>query len=447
MFKIRWWGDGDLQEKRFFWDPATGEQLNSRLFDSNFSDHIYGWHYLRPIPQGILLSGLIAVLWFGLMISGLWLNRKKMKSQFLTWRQQRNERSYKSWLHTMIATVTLPFHVIYSVTGAFLGTTIISLPIILLIQFGGDRDKLFAEVLNTPLPNMAEEVSAHLPSLDPFLQKATDIVPESVIKDIYIERPFLNTARMHIHLDHEINGEAEVMFDLHESGDPIYVQQPGQATGGIALIHVAFELHFGTIAGPVVKGMFVLAGLALIMMAYLGYRMHILRIAKKQPVRSLIIERLFDGFALGFIPAVVVYGYTTRLLPWGISGRSGKEELIFHIAWLLIGIIVAIFGTNASRRRRWILGSFIVALGIPLADGFLYRAWPWQEQSWIVPSVGFINILIILASLGSLMYLIIAEKRRLIVSHEASQQSRYFNSQRYLTSPAPWMKLLCRDRE
>ena len=422
VMSVRWFGQ-DIENTTVHIDPITGLVMDNNVMDSDFADHIYGWHYLRPIQiigplNGLFLSGLVAVAWAGLAFTGLYLHRRKLTTQFRTIvsDKQKNGRPLRSWIHTLLATVTMPLHIIYASTGAFFGLTTIALPVVLFMMFGGDRDRLFAEVLGQDPPTQQESVAVDtIPSLDPFLDRTFREIPGAQIESIFLEDPFESTAKLHVHVHSDNDEQGETLYNLHGDTEPTAIVQPGNMPGSLSIITFAFELHFGSIGGLPLKMFFTIGGFMLCVLVVAAARMWALRMATKQPKRVALFERLFDGFGLGVLPAMAIYAWANRLIPWDMDGRGDWEIYIFHGFWIGLGLLFLLTGTGPRRRRALIYSSLILAGCIPFIDGLLHGVWPWVSESWLVPSVGWINVFLVFVLLVLLVsmlgkYLLVTNK-------------------------------------
>ena len=118
------------------------------------------------------------------------------------------------------------------------------------------------------------------------------------------------------------------------------------------------------------------------------------------PRWSKIFERLFDGFAIGLLPAIGIFTLANRLLPLSTQERGAIEILVFHSAWIAIGLLILSIGTSNIHRRIMTVGSVAMLGIVPILDGFLLNIWSWQTSSWIVPSVAITNILLLTLTLG-----------------------------------------------
>ena len=390
---LRWFMEGEDKEHALHWNPNTGEALDANALSSHLAMKLYHWHYLRPLPQGLRISGLIALVWFALTVSGIYIHRKKLISQFKGWGNG-GVKAFQSWMHTVAGTLTLPLHVVYGATGALFGLNTIALPLVIILAYGGDQDKAMTELLGRePEPAYTEVMVEALPAFDPILKSALTHAPEgATVLDLSMSKPFDEAAELHAHFIDASGNRGEVVFDLHKSAEPKAVVTADQSPGALQVFMVAFKLHFGHIGGYFGRTIFFMGGVALILLTYAGARLWCIRKQRELPRATMITEKLFDGFALGLMPAVGIFVWANRLLPAGVAERGNVEVWIFHGSWALIGISVFVFGT-APVTRRWMWRSTVLLLGlIPVLDGVLHGTWPWSASSWIAPTFGAVNV-------------------------------------------------------
>ncbi len=397
MIKLEWWLEGEDEAYTRLIDPTDGTLLDENKASSRFADHIYQWHFLNPLPMGLEIAGLIALIWFSLTVSGVYMHRRKLWSQFGEWKN-RKDRSLKSWIHTTTATLTLPLHLIYGVTGAFFGLTKIALPLFMFIGFGGDQEKMMSQFSpDVPQPEFTEATVA-IPPLDPFIAKTLETKPDVRLLDLFIEKPHNEGARMHMHFEGVNGGKGEALYDIHKSQTPLFIGGMDEGPMALQILYPVITLHFGNFGGVVVQVIYAIGGILLAMLVYAAARMWVMRKQKDMPRSAKIVERLFDGFALGILPAIAIYAWANRLLPSTVASRSDVEIMIFHGSWIVIGLLILAIGTSSLRRRILMYGTVVMLAIVPFFDGLLLQHWPWSAASWHVPSVGIINILLILGA-------------------------------------------------
>ncbi|MEO0510301.1 MAG: PepSY-associated TM helix domain-containing protein [Verrucomicrobiota bacterium] len=394
--RLRWFLEGQSDAEELLLNPNNGSLIEENTVSTKLAMLIYHWHYLRPLPMGLYISGFIALLWFAATVSGVYIHRKKLISQFKGWGGS-GARAFQSWLHTVAGTLTLPLHFVYGATGALFGLNTIALPLVVILAFGGDQDKALQELLGREPPaEFAGKLVDALPPLDPFLEAASENIPDdATLIDLSMQQPFDQAAELHAHYLEASGERGEVTFGLYEGPESIQVIGSENAPGGLQVLMMAFQLHFGHIGGYFGRFIFFLGGILLALLTYAGARLWVIRKKRDLPRATGIFERLFDGFALGMLPAIGIYAWANRLLPYSVPERGIVEMWIFHGAWVSIGLAIFIFGTGAAC-RKWIFRSSMILLGlIPVLDGLFQRAWPWSAASWVAPSFAITNLVLI----------------------------------------------------
>lgn len=116
-------------------------------------DIIHRLHYFRQLGLvGRTMAGLIAVASLFVVISGLILHWNHIQTTFHRFRIGRGWRLAITDLHTSLGTITLPFTVLYTVTGGFLGLSVLLLSLVVLVVFDGDQGQLDALLVGLAEP-------------------------------------------------------------------------------------------------------------------------------------------------------------------------------------------------------------------------------------------------------------------------------------------------------
>ena len=313
-----------------------GEIIPHSQLDSKVIETIYKWHYLEPFPGGRYIAGLVALIWLTLTINGFYLHRKKLFSQF-NFRKKRTGNAFQSWLHTITATVTLPFHFIYGITGVIFNLSIVALPVTMMLSFQGDRDAMMEQFTGIPAdPKPSKELVSELPDIQPFIDQAKLELQHSDTKLdlILIRKPYDQKGMLNLRFSGPDDYKAEVQYLLNESTDPIFVNHEQKTSGINKVLTPIFKLHFGRY-GWFIKSIYVLMTAFLCLLVTAGARLYIKRKQSSLPRATNFFERAFDGFGIGIFPAITIFALSNRLLPENLANRGSIEAYIFHISCLL----------------------------------------------------------------------------------------------------------------
>ncbi|HBT33962.1 MAG TPA: hypothetical protein DEB15_14630, partial [Pusillimonas sp.] len=133
-------------------------------------------------------------------------------------------------------------------------------------------------------------------------------------------------------------GRNERMQFNGASGALINVTPKAEVDPVTATYNVLTSLHLLRFAGPWLRWLFFIAGLAGTAMVATGL---VLWVVKRAPQRRkqgshlghYLVERLNVATIAGLLMAIAAYFWANRLLPVGMAGRADWEIRVFFIAW------------------------------------------------------------------------------------------------------------------
>ncbi|QTD54463.1 PepSY-associated TM helix domain-containing protein [Parasphingorhabdus cellanae] len=139
-----------LQSDEWLVNPNTGDLMGSA--DAPYAHFIEDLHTVLhlPNPWGRYLVGLLGVVMFTLILSGIFAHPTIVKDAFKL-RLERNARLAWTDIHNRLSVWGLPFHLILTFTGAFLGIAGVTVAALAFIAFDGDQEEAIA-VINGPQP-------------------------------------------------------------------------------------------------------------------------------------------------------------------------------------------------------------------------------------------------------------------------------------------------------
>lgn len=246
-------------EHTWYADAAGKVAVEQRTPFSEFQARLHTALHL-PGSWGFFLVGLTGVALLSSLVSGVLSHPRVFKDAF-AFRWGGSKRLQEADLHNRISVWGLPFHVVVSLTGAFLGLSVLIVGVLALVVFQGDRDKVFAlfsgpHVADDPRPAPVIDVAKGLAVL-----QASH--PQAGFNYIFVEHPGETGQHMSVnrvtpgHLSRgelfTVDGQARVLGPAgFEGGNP-----------GMAIYSSLTPLHFGWFGGWPVKVAYFLLGLGL----------------------------------------------------------------------------------------------------------------------------------------------------------------------------------------
>lgn len=351
---------GDFTEKLL--DPSTGSELQVR--DTRGGEFFYRFHFQlqMPYPWGRWLSTLAAMVMFVALISGIIIHKKIFKD-FFTFRPRKGQRT---WLdgHNAVGVLVLPFHLMITYSSLVIFMSMV-MPASILVAYKGDSSAFFKDLRPASNSTPAAGQPAALTALDPLLKQALEHWPGGHAQRLVVNNPGDVNASVHV-MRHSADRVARDLGSTVSfngvTGQPLEAspeQSLPMAIGGSF-----YGLHMGLFAGPVLRWLYFICGLASTAMIgtglviWLGKRQ--LKHAKTDgmPFELRLVEVLNIASMSGLLIAIAAFFWANRLLPVSFAERSGWEVQAFFIAWGL-SLLHAILRRG---RQGWVEQLSVAAL-------------------------------------------------------------------------------------
>ena len=352
-FAVGWraWPEGKRRFGRYqrqALDPLTGHALNVAVRDTGGGQTLYRMHYrlhYLPYDLAVLIVGVCSMFMLAAIVSGVIIHKKIFKD-FFTFRPGKGQRS---WLdgHNLLSVSALPFHLMITWSGLiFYMFTYLPTAADALYPKGEARDRFHAEVSGgVGISPGAKAPVAETASLSVMLARAEQAWGRGAVQTIRMESPGREGARVLIYARQSGVGRGgrTLLFD-GVTGEVLHAgPQGGTAAGHFE--RVMLGLHEGLFAGPVLRTLYVFAGLCGTAMIATGLLLwstkRKAKLAEHQGSRFGIaaIDILNLGTIIGLPIGVAGYFWANRLLPVGMEGRAEWEVHAMFITWGLTYLV------------------------------------------------------------------------------------------------------------
>ncbi|RFB01405.1 PepSY-associated TM helix domain-containing protein [Parvularcula marina] len=240
-------------------DPVTGELVADN--HAPLTDFIEQLHiYLRLTDYyGIYLVGLIGVAMLSLVISGVLAHPRIFRDAF-NFRRGGALRLQEADVHNRLSVWALPFHLMVSFTGAFLGLSFLIVAMLAFVAYDGDQAAAVRAVLG---PQPTEDHSpAPIPPMMDILDDARERTGLDRLNYIQLEHPETMGQIVTIEMaaPDELSSGEVVYYDAEGN----FIETSGSAFGSIGpqVLAAMGPLHFGAFGGMWVKVLYIVFGLA-----------------------------------------------------------------------------------------------------------------------------------------------------------------------------------------
>ena len=302
------------------------------------ADFIYALHDSLGLPVvGLYLMGIVSVLYGLALVSGLLIHLPQLLSDLFAMRVGHNMKRLWQDAHNAIGVLSLPFHIIFAVTGSLLCLFTITLAALNVIAFDGKLFGSFAQAVATaPVLTVSGTPAAMLTS-DQLIERARAAALATGVSSFKPD---------YLHYTHygDRNAVVEVRgLSQHTLGTYGTVALAGN-DGRVLAIHVGaqhsingisnaamYALHFGSYGGLTVRWLYFALGLAGAFLFYSGNLLWIESRRKRrlvdQPQRTRIMARATIGVCVGTCLGISGAFAATRLATYLNTDAAAPQSI------------------------------------------------------------------------------------------------------------------------
>lgn len=153
--------DGRVERFMAYINPVTYKMTADLEPKTHMGQTIYELHFFNQIPLiGFYLSGFVAFFFLFAIITGLLTHWKNIINKFYAFTTEGKWKQIWTHGHISLGFITLPFQIIYAVTGALLGLSVLLLAPSAFLMFNGDTSEVLKAI--SPDANIKYEETATL---------------------------------------------------------------------------------------------------------------------------------------------------------------------------------------------------------------------------------------------------------------------------------------------
>jgi uncharacterized iron-regulated membrane protein len=245
----------------------------------NLADFVYALHDSLGIPViGLYVMGIVSVLYGLALISGFLIHLPHLVSDLFAMRLGHNLKRLWQDAHNAIGVLSLPFHIIFAVTGSILCLFTITLAALNTIAFDGKLYSAFAQAMATaPTVAPSNVNAAMLPpeQLIGHAQRAAAAGEVSSFEPDYLHYVHYGDRNAVIEVrglsQHTLGTYGTVALSAVDGNVLATHVGTRQSINGITN-SAMYGLHFGTFGGNLVRWLYFVLGLAGAFLFYSGNR-------------------------------------------------------------------------------------------------------------------------------------------------------------------------------
>ena len=411
--------EGQLQRFSSSINPITYEVLStSSEPKTHMARTIYELHYFHQIPiVGIYLSGLVAFFFLFAIFTGLLTHWKNIVNKFYAFTTEGKWKQIWTNGHISLGFITLPFQIIYAVTGALLGLSILLLAPSAFLMFDGDT----TEVIKVVRPDVAIKYDENAPiyengvSFNTVYDSVSKAYPNTEVTYLYTRNYGKVDGTVTARVDdyRGIGGDGSFVF-AYKDGELLSSIEPETKSYAEGTLGVLIKLHYATFGGIFLKIIYFI--LAMITCYIIISGVMIWRTARdnkkytdKQRRFHHRVTKMYLAICLSMFPALALIFIGNKLVPMDMPGRVFYVNAIFFLGWLGLTVIGLFWNNYRKLNRNYIILGSTLGLLIPIANGLATGDWIWKtlmNQQYYVFSVDMTWMVIGIFGLAiSMLYL------------------------------------------
>ncbi|MDF3840025.1 PepSY-associated TM helix domain-containing protein [Cupriavidus basilensis] len=305
-------------------------------------------HYTLGVPvAGNYFMGVVAVLYGLALVSGVLLHLPRLKPDLFAIRPGRNLKRFWMDAHNVIGLFSLPFHLVFAITGAVLCLAMVLVMVFNVMAFDGK--------LLEALPRL----TTASPELKASGQPAQPLPAATLLA---AARASAGERFAPLSLRYQHYGDASALIEIRggsaralgnygsvsvraaagrpDSGKVLANQAAGSRDANHAIYSALYDLHFGTYGGLALRLVYLLAGLAGAFLFYSGNLLWIESRRKtrqqEQPRVHRLLAQATVGVCIGCCIAVAAAFCGALLWPARATGYTYFPVFFAAIGWALL---------------------------------------------------------------------------------------------------------------
>ncbi|NTX01705.1 PepSY domain-containing protein [Myxococcus sp. CA040A] len=355
-------------EKTAVWvNPLSGEQAPER---SDLGYFLFLVHFLYPLPGGMLIAGLVAIVLLLVVGTGLVIQLGRFRKDWVRFRPREALRTAWGDLHKVLGSVGLPYQAVIAWTAAIicLNSAVLQ-PVVVRTAFDGDVDAGLKSI-GYPRGAKPSKQPAEAPRVATVLARAREALPDA--RHYRFSMRNLGDAQAYV----DVRGYARQ--GLHEfttvrvsgKGEVLHVRQAGGPGATARLIESAYVLHSGLYAGMGLRLTYALLGIFSALCVLTGNLIWLERRARDMRRVDVLLARFTAGGCGAAAFALAAVFLANQLLPDTLTRRADWEHTIFFGSWCAC-VLGALLFPRPKVWSRWSLA---------ISGGILFLL-PWLD-SW-----------------------------------------------------------------
>lgn len=367
-----------------YWQETDGEWMQARLRDATdggqpslivgnarpgLSATINALHYSLSIPTyGLYLMGIVSLFYGMALISGVIVHLPRVTRDIFALRPGRNLKRFWQDAHNAIGVLSLPFHIVFALTGALL---CLSLPLMMAFNVVTFENKLMAQIpqVTGSVPAKIAPVDGKPLDLAAVLARAEHAAPDveaTAVAWTGYGKPDA-VAEVYGEAGDSLGVFAAVAVRLND-GAIVGQHSPGVRDTNHAVMSMIYGAHFGNFAGIGMRWVYFVLGLMGAVLVYSGNLLWLESRRKRnsaiQPANLRWMAKATAGVFLGTCLGLAV-AFSGALL------SQGTTALSIFVVTVALSLLFAALTPPAVAATGLLAATALACLAIPVLDAIV----------------------------------------------------------------------------
>lgn len=349
-----------------FIDPITGEVI-SEGFKFNLGEFIYRLHYNLNIPNGKYVLGFVTLFFLFAIISGIFIHARKLISNFFQYRGDKHKRSQLLDMHNVVGVISIPFTLMYAISGLIFNLVIIYQIAVALTIYGGDQRALLQDAGVQFIEPEWQDKPTERVNIDGLIAKVTQeyqgVAPRMLTIHNFGDES--SVIRLRSEDTSELTTDYDSTYSLVDESvvSKSDIENPNSITIGTGVLR---KLHYADYASLSLRIVYFILGLAVCGLIVTGNLLWIQKREKQRnhSTRTLVVARYMTMVSsVGIIFATSIAFLCERLMPINLANRTDVLGQVFWIA-LAISAFIYILPSIQSHYKKAISATLLLSAGI-----------------------------------------------------------------------------------
>ncbi|RAV30325.1 PepSY-associated TM helix domain-containing protein [Sinomicrobium soli] len=395
-------------------DPRTYKVTPFKEPKTHMAQTLYELHFFHQIPLvGLYLSGLVSFFFIFVIITGLLTHWKNIINKFYAFTTKGKWKQIWTNSHISLGFITLPFQIIYAVTGALLGLSILLLAPSSFLIFDGNTTEVYKAV--KPAAGFKYDRNAGNSEngigLNAIYHKARTSYPDTKVTYLSATNFGKEDGTITVNLDDHtgISGDGTIVYS-HRDGSLLKAIEPQRKSYTEGAFGVMIKLHFANFGGILLKIIYFILSMITCYIIISGVMIWRTardnnRYTNRQRRFHHRVTKVYLAICLSMFPATALIFLANKLVPMDVAGRVAYVNAVFFLGWLGLTLLGLFWNDYRKLNRNYLFLGSILGLMVPLANGFVTGDWFWKtwiDQQYYVFSVDVTWIVI--GVFGSLIW-------------------------------------------